>query len=103
MTIDGNCTLPRTVGLQIWFNKYILLEVLIDSLGRDSLLFPEPRLFHFEPWEYSLHLLEKKKEKKKSKEKKKINIKVYIFSKSASGAIKKNVSNNHKYLRFLPE
>lgn len=77
---------------------YILLEVLIDLLGRDILFFPEPGLFHFEPWEYSLHLLKQKK-----KEKKEINIKIYVSPKSASVAIKKNVSNNHKYWRFLPE
>lgn len=60
--IDMNCTLPRTVRFHLFKDDlmhYILIEVLIDSLGRDILFFPEPGLFHFEPWEYSLHLLKK--------------------------------------------
>lgn len=56
--------------------------MLIDSLGRDILLFPEPGLFHFEPWEYSLHLL-KKKNKPTS---------IYVSPRSASFAIKKKAT-----------
>lgn len=81
MMIDMNCTLPRTVGFYRLNIIYRVVEILIDSLGRDVLLFPEPGLFHFEPREYSLHLLKEKKLK--------INIKIYIFSMSASIAINK--------------
>lgn len=61
----------------------IFLKVLIDSLGRDILLFPESGLFHFEPREYSFHLLKKKK---------KVNIKIYISLKSAVVLLSRRMS-----------
>lgn len=92
--MDINCTLPRTVGsyqLKIIYREKIISEVLMDSLGRDILLFPEPGLFHFEPWEYSLHLL------KKENSSRSLFFKNYIFPKSACVAVNKNASSNHKY------